>query len=53
MREDVTAGLAVSRPLNGRVGGDLKPIAVDGVLEYMEPTKRVQFLNDWKKRLKR
>ena len=48
VREDVTGGLNV-KTLNDRVGGGLKPIAVDeGLLEYMEPTKRVQFFNDWK-----
>lgn len=53
VREDVTAGLNI-KTLNERVGGGLKPIAVDeGVLEYMEPTKRVQFLNDWKAALGR
>ena len=31
------------------VGGNLKPIALDDtLLEYMEPMKRVEFLNDWK-----
>ncbi|APG89113.1 ABC-type Fe3+ transport system, periplasmic component (plasmid) [Sinorhizobium americanum CCGM7] len=53
VREDVTAGLNV-KTLNERVGGGLKPIAVDeGVLEYMDQMKRVQFLNDWKTALGR
>ncbi len=53
VREDVTAGLNI-KTLNERVGGGLKPIAVDeGVLEYMEQMKRVQFLNDWKAALGR
>ncbi|MBB5667511.1 iron(III) transport system substrate-binding protein [Rhizobium leguminosarum] len=53
VREDVTAGLNV-KTLNERVGGGLKPIAVDeGVLEYMDQMKRVQFLNDWKAALGR
>ncbi|KQZ50193.1 MULTISPECIES: ABC transporter substrate-binding protein [unclassified Ensifer] len=53
IREDVTAGLNI-KTLNERVGGGLKPIAVDeGVLEYMDQMKRVQFLNDWKAALGR
>ena len=53
VREDVTAGLNL-KTLNERVGGGLKPIAVDeGVLEYMDKMKRVQFLNDWKAALGR
>lgn len=53
VREDVTAGLNI-KTLNERVGGGLKPIAVDeGVLEYMDPAKRVQFFNDWKAALGR
>ncbi|MBB3610249.1 ABC transporter substrate-binding protein [Rhizobium sp. BK602] len=53
VRDDVTSGLNV-KTLNERVGGGLKPIAVDeGVLEYMDQTKRVQFLNDWKAALGR
>lgn len=53
IREDVTAGLNI-KTLNDRVGGGLKPIAVDeGVLEYMDQMKRVQFLNDWKSALGR
>jgi len=48
VRADATDGLNVET-LNARVGGGLKPIAVDeGVLDYMEPTKRVRFLEDWK-----
>lgn len=53
VRDDVTAGLNI-KTLNERVGGGLKPIAVDeGVLEYMDQMKRVQFLNDWKAALGR
>lgn len=53
VREDVSAGLNI-KTLNERVGGGLKPIAVDeGVLEYMDQMKRVQFLNDWKEALGR
>ena len=53
VREDVTVGLNI-KTLNERVGGGLKPIAVDeGVLEYMDQMKRVQFLNDWKAALGR
>lgn len=53
VRKDATGGLNIDT-LNKRVGGGLKPIAVDeGLLEYMEPTKRVQFLNDWKAALGR
>ncbi|MCZ4088823.1 ABC transporter substrate-binding protein [Sinorhizobium psoraleae] len=40
VREDVTAGLNI-KTLNERVGGGLKPIAVDeGVLEYMDQMTR-------------
>jgi iron(III) transport system substrate-binding protein len=53
VRGDVTSGLNI-KTLNERVGGGLKPIAVDdGVLEYMDQMKRVQFLNDWKAALGR
>ncbi|MCP8895123.1 ABC transporter substrate-binding protein [Shinella daejeonensis] len=53
VRGDVTAGLNIET-LNERVGGGLKPIAVDeGVLEYMEQMKRVEFLNEWKAALGR
>ncbi|SIT56439.1 Family 1 extracellular solute-binding protein [Mesorhizobium prunaredense] len=53
VRKDATGGLNIDT-LSKRVGGGLKPIAVDeGLLEYMEPTKRVQFLNDWKAALGR
>lgn len=48
VREDVASSGLNLNTLNERVGGGLKPIAVDeGLLEYMEPTKRVQFLNEW------
>jgi iron(III) transport system substrate-binding protein len=53
VRKDVTAGLNIDT-LNEAVGGGLKPIAVDdGLLDYMEPAKRVQFFNDWKAALGR
>ena len=53
VRQDVTSGLNI-KTLNDRVGGGLKPIAVDeGVLEYMDQMKRVKFLNDWKAALGR
>ncbi|CAH2405537.1 ABC transporter substrate-binding protein [Mesorhizobium ventifaucium] len=53
VRKDATGGLNIDT-LNERVGGGLKPITVDeGLLDYMEPTKRVQFLNDWKAALGR
>ncbi|CAD7037263.1 ABC transporter substrate-binding protein [Pseudorhizobium endolithicum] len=53
VRKDVTSGFNIDT-LNERVGGGLKPIAVDeGVLEYMDQMKRVQFLNDWKSALGR
>ncbi|SCW50746.1 iron(III) transport system substrate-binding protein [Rhizobium mongolense subsp. loessense] len=53
VRKDVTAGLNIET-LNTFVGGGLKPIAVDeGVVEYMDQMKRVQFLNDWKTALGR
>lgn len=48
IRADVDAGLNINT-LNERVGGKLQPIAVDeGLLEYMDPTKRVAFFNEWK-----
>ena len=48
IRSDVDAGLNFNT-LNERVGGHLQPIAVDeGLLEYMDPAKRVAFFNEWK-----
>lgn len=48
VRSDTDAGLNVES-LNTLVGGNLKPIAVDeGLLEYMDPAKRVGFFNEWK-----
>lgn len=42
------------KTLNERVGGGLKPIAVnEGVMEYMDQMKRVKFFNDWKSALGR
>ena len=40
--------------LNERVGGGLKPIAVDeALLDYMDPAKRVGFFNEWKSAIAR
>ncbi|MGH6946587.1 MAG: ABC transporter substrate-binding protein [Kiloniellales bacterium] len=48
MRTDVDTGFNLNT-INERVGGNMKPIAIDeGLLEYMEPTKRVEFLREWK-----
>ncbi len=47
VRSDVSTGLNLET-LNTRVGGNLKPIPVDdGLLEYTNPMKRVQFLRAW------
>ena len=47
VRADVS-GLNV-KTLNERVGGNLRPITLDeGLMEYMNPQKRVQFFRDWK-----
>ncbi|MGV1753541.1 ABC transporter substrate-binding protein [Agrobacterium sp. CG674] len=55
VREDVNVeGGFNLKTLNERVGGGLKPIVVDeGVMEYMDQMKRVQFFNDWKSALGR
>jgi iron(III) transport system substrate-binding protein len=48
VRSDTDAGLNFES-INTLVGGNLKPIAVDeGLLEYMDPAKRVSFFNEWK-----
>jgi iron(III) transport system substrate-binding protein len=53
VRTDVTAGLNIET-LNERVGGGLQPIGLDeDLLAFMDPTARVQFLNDWKAALGR
>ena len=47
VRADVS-GLNV-KTLNERVGGNLRPITLgEGLMEYMNPQKRVQFFRDWK-----
>lgn len=52
VRQDVDAGYNINT-LNERVGGALRPIAVDeGLLEYMDPAKRVDFLKQWGKATK-
>lgn len=46
-RTDVETGLNITT-LNERVGGNLRPIAInEGLLEYMEPTARVEFFRQW------
>jgi iron(III) transport system substrate-binding protein len=48
VRSDVTEGLN-PKTLNERVGGNLRPIKLgEGLMEYMNPQKRVQFFRDWK-----
>ena len=48
VRTDVASGLNI-KTLNERVGGNLKPIALDeGVAEYMSPEKRLEFFKRWK-----
>lgn len=48
LRTDVDSGLDLDS-LNERVGGNLRPIALDdGLLEFMDPMKRVDFLKQWK-----
>jgi len=48
VRADVASGLNVDT-LNERVGGGLKPIAVDeALLDFMDPARRVGFFNEWK-----
>ena len=52
IRADV--GTLNSATLNQLVGGGLKPTAVDEHLtEYMEPKKRAEFFQQWKKALGR
>jgi len=53
VRGDVASGLNVDT-LNERVGGGLKPIAVDeALLDYMDPARRVGFFNEWKSAIAR
>jgi iron(III) transport system substrate-binding protein len=48
VRTDVDKGFNV-KTLNDRVGGNLKPIAVDqGLFDYMKPERRVEFFKQWK-----
>ena len=48
VRSDVAEGLN-PKTLNERVGGNLRPIKLgEGLMEYMNPQKRVQFFRDWK-----
>jgi iron(III) transport system substrate-binding protein len=48
VRTDVEQGFNL-KSLNERVGGNLKPIALDEhLLEYLNPQKRVQFFREWK-----
>lgn len=52
LRTDVTEGYNIDT-LNDLVGGNLKPIALDDTrLEFMEPAKRIKFLNEWRAALK-
>jgi iron(III) transport system substrate-binding protein len=47
LRTDVDTGYNLTT-ISAAVGGNLKPIALDDtLLEYMEPTKRVEFLKMW------
>ncbi|PVE24187.1 ABC transporter substrate-binding protein [Microvirga sp. KLBC 81] len=48
VRTDVEQGFNL-KSLTERVGGNLKPIALDDhLLEYLNPQKRVQFFREWK-----
>lgn len=48
VRTDVEKGFNLTT-LNQRVGGNLKPIALDeGLLFYMQPQNRVEFFKQWK-----
>lgn len=47
LRDDVDGGLNI-KTLNELVGGNLQPIALDASrLEFMDPTKRLEFLKKW------
>jgi iron(III) transport system substrate-binding protein len=49
LRKDVTTGYNLDT-INARVGGHIKPIAVgEGLLTYMEPAKRIDFIRKWQK----
>ncbi|HEX2553234.1 MAG TPA: ABC transporter substrate-binding protein [Microvirga sp.] len=48
VRTDTDQGFN-AKTLNERVGGNLQPIKLDeGLLEYLNPQKRVQFFREWK-----
>lgn len=50
VRTDVAAGTENIETLKALVGGNLKPIPLDGkLLEWLEPKKRSEFLAEWKK----
>lgn len=52
LRKDTTEGYNIDT-LNALVGGNLKPIALDEtLLGFMEPMKRLKFLNEWRAALK-
>ncbi|RBO95536.1 ABC transporter substrate-binding protein [Pseudochrobactrum asaccharolyticum] len=52
LRKDTTEGYNMDT-LNELVGGNLKPIALDEtLLNFMDPTKRMKFLNEWRSALK-
>lgn len=52
VRKDVTVGFNLET-LNKEVGGNLKPIELDKLdLGYLDPTKRLKFLNEWRAALK-
>ncbi|MCV9907549.1 ABC transporter substrate-binding protein [Brucella sp. HL-2] len=52
LRKDATEGYNIDT-LNELVGGNLKPIALDEtLLQFMDPMKRLKFLNEWRAALK-
>lgn len=52
IRADVPTGLNINT-LNARVGGNLKPIAVDDKLsEYADPKKRAEFFQTWRRSMR-
>lgn len=52
LRKDATEGYNIDT-LNEMVGGNLKPIALDEtLLQFMDPIKRMKFLNQWRAALK-
>lgn len=49
LRKDVTTGYNLDT-INERVGGHIQPIKVDeGLLVYMQPQKRIEFIREWQK----